>query len=56
MIQWKLSQPEDRDHFKPDVSDLQEKIVKVKMEAVIFNINSTQTAWIRPNRSKDKVR
>jgi len=34
-----LVQPEDRDHFKPDVSDLQEKIVKVKDEAGdLFNI------------------
>ena len=54
---WKLTQPEDRDHFKPDVSDLQDKLVKVEMEAgdlLIFN--SSQPHGIRPNRSKDKVR
>lgn len=54
---WKLDQPEDRDRFKPDVSQLQDKIVKVKMEAgdlLIFN--STEPHGIRPNRSADKVR
>ena len=54
---WKLDQPENRDRFKPDVSGLQDKIVKVKMEAgdlLIFN--SLQPHGIRPNNSKDKVR
>ena len=54
---WKLSQPEDRDHFKPDVSDLTEHLVKVKLNAgdlLIFN--SCQPHGIRPNLSKDKVR
>jgi ectoine hydroxylase-related dioxygenase (phytanoyl-CoA dioxygenase family) len=54
---WKKSQPEDRDHFQPDISGLEDKIVKVKMEAgdlLIFN--STQPHGIRPNRSGDKVR
>ncbi|MDX1328855.1 MAG: phytanoyl-CoA dioxygenase family protein [Arenibacter sp.] len=54
---WKRTQPEDRDRFQPDVSNLQDKIVKVKMEAgdlLIFN--STQPHGIRPNLSKDKVR
>ena len=54
---WKLTQPEDRDHFQPDISGLEDKIVKVKMEAgdlLIFN--STQPHGIRPNRSGDKVR
>ncbi len=54
---WKLTQPEDRDRFKPDVSGLQDRIVKVKMEAgdlLIFN--STEPHGIRPNRSVDKVR
>ncbi|MEH6703257.1 MAG: phytanoyl-CoA dioxygenase family protein [Galbibacter orientalis] len=53
---WKLTQPEDRDHFKPDVSNLQDKIVKVPMEAgdlLIFN--SSEPHGIRPNNS-DKVR
>ncbi|QHT71930.1 phytanoyl-CoA dioxygenase family protein [Rhodocytophaga rosea] len=52
---WKLSQPAERDHFKPDVSGFE--IVKVKMEAgdlLIFN--STQPHGIRPNRSDSKVR
>lgn len=52
---WKLTQPEDRDHFKPDVSGFE--IVKVKMEAgdlLIFN--SLEPHGIRPNRSGDKVR
>ncbi len=54
---WKLTQPKDRDHFQPDVSGLEDKIVKVKMEAgdlLIFN--STQPHGIRPNRSGNKVR
>ncbi|WPP49441.1 phytanoyl-CoA dioxygenase family protein [Catalinimonas niigatensis] len=54
---WKLSQPDDRDHFKPDVSALEDKIVKVKLDAgdlLIFN--SLQPHGIRPNRSEDKVR
>ena len=54
---WKLGQPDDRDHFKPNVDDLKEHIVKVKLDAgdlLIFN--STQPHGIRPNLSKDKVR
>lgn len=54
---WKLTQPEDRDHFQPDISELEDKIVKVKMEAgdlLIFN--STEPHGIRPNKSGDKVR
>lgn len=53
--EWKLSQPEDRDHFKPDVSNFE--LMKVKMEAgdlLIFN--SLQPHGIRPNRSTNKVR
>lgn len=52
---WKKTQPEDRDHFKPDVSGFD--IVKVKMEAgdlLIFN--SLLPHGIRPNRSDNKVR
>jgi len=52
---WKLTQPDDRDHFKPDVTGFE--IVKVKMEAgdlLIFN--STQPHGIRPNTSANKVR
>lgn len=54
---WKLTQPEDRDRFIPDVSDLQDKIVKVPLEAgdlLIFN--SSEPHGIRPNLSEDKVR
>lgn len=52
---WKLTQPTDRDYFKPDVSGFEK--VKVKLEAgdlLIFN--SLQPHGIRPNNSKDKVR
>lgn len=52
---WKLTQPEDRDHFKPDTTGFE--ILKVKMKAgdlLIFN--SSQPHGIRPNRSDDKVR
>lgn len=52
---WKLTQPDDRDHFKPNVSGF--KIEKVKLEAgdlLIFN--SLEPHGIRPNLSTDKVR
>ncbi len=52
---WKMTQPADRDHFKPDVTGFE--LVKVKMEAgdlLIFN--SSLAHGIRPNLSKDKVR
>lgn len=52
---WKLTQPEDRNHFQPDTTGFD--LVKVKMSAgdlLIFN--SSQPHGIRPNRSKDKVR
>ncbi len=54
---WKLTQPADRNHFKPDTTGLEDKIVKVPMEAgdlLIFN--SAEPHGIRANRSKDKVR
>ena len=54
---WKLSQPEGRNKFQPDISGIEEKIVKVSLEAgdlLIFN--STLPHGIRPNNSKDKVR
>ena len=54
---WKSSQPQDRNHFKPDTTDLEDKIVKVPMEAgdmLIFN--SSEPHGIRPNQSTDKVR
>ncbi len=52
---WKLTQPEDRDHFKPETNGFD--IIKVKMRAgdlLIFN--SLLPHGIRPNKSKDKVR
>lgn len=54
---WKLHQPADRNRFQPDVGDLLDMIVKVKMETgdlLIFN--STLPHGIRPNHSKNKVR
>jgi len=54
---WKLTQPEDRNHFQPDITGFEDEVVKVKMQAgdlLIFN--SSQPHGIRPNRSEDKVR
>jgi hypothetical protein len=54
---WKLSQPEDRNRFKPDTTGFEDKFVKVTMEAgdlLIFN--SSQPHGIRPNNTTDKVR
>ncbi|MCP9235906.1 phytanoyl-CoA dioxygenase family protein [Lewinella sp. JB7] len=54
---WKLTQPTDRDPFKPDITGLEDKIVKVPLEAgdlLIFN--SSEPHGIRPNRSEDRVR
>jgi len=54
---WKLDQPEDRNRFQPDITGLEDKLVKVKLEAgdlLIFN--SCLPHGIRPNLSKDKVR
>ena len=54
---WKLTQPEDRHRFQPNLDSLQDKLVKVLMEAgdlLIFN--STEPHGIRPNRSGKKVR
>ncbi len=54
---WKLTQPEDRDYFKPDISQFQDQLVKVPLKAgdlLIFN--STEPHGIRPNKSNDKVR
>jgi len=52
---WKLTQPDDRNHFQPDTTGFE--MVKVKLEAgdlLIFN--SLQPHGIRPNKSDDKVR
>ncbi len=54
---WKLTQPEDRDRFQPDIAGFEEHLVKVKLRAgdlLIFN--STQPHGIRPNLSENKVR
>ncbi len=54
---WKLTQPEDRNHFQPDINGLEDKIEKVAMEAgdlLIFN--SLLAHGIRPNLSNNKVR
>lgn len=52
---WKLTQPDDRDHYKPDTTGFE--IVKVKLNAgdlLIFN--STLPHGIRANTSGNKVR
>jgi len=52
---WKRTQPENRDHFKPDITGFE--LEKIKMNAgdlLIFN--SLQPHGIRPNRTRDKVR
>ena len=54
---WKLTQPEDRNHFQPDIRGIEDKIVKVPLEAgdlLIFN--SSEPHGIRANKSADKVR
>ncbi|QJD80519.1 phytanoyl-CoA dioxygenase family protein [Spirosoma rhododendri] len=54
---WKLTQPTDRNRFRPDTTGFEDKLVKVKMNAgdlLIFN--STLPHGIRPNRSEGKVR
>ena len=54
---WKLDQPEDRNKFQPDISGLEDKIVKVKMEmGDLLIFNSLQPHGIRPNLTEDKVR
>ena len=54
---WKLTQPTDRNHFRPDVIGLEDKIVKVGLEAGDLVIwDSRQPHGIRPNHSDGKVR
>ena len=54
---WKLDQPKDRNKFQPDISGLEDKIVKVKMEmGDLLIFNSLQPHGIRPNLTEDKVR
>lgn len=55
--EWIKTQPKGHDPFKPDITELEDKLVKVKMEAgdlLIFN--SQQPHGIRPNLSNNKVR
>lgn len=53
---WKLTQPEDRNRFQPDIGGLEEELVKVPLEAGdLLVFNSTEPHGIRPNHS-DKVR
>ncbi len=54
---WKHNQPADRNRFQPDISGLEDHLVKVPLEAgdlLIFN--SSLPHGIRPNHSSDKVR
>jgi len=54
---WKLTQPEDRNRFQPDITGFEKHLVKVPLNAgdlLIFN--SSQPHGIRPNLSGDKVR
>jgi ectoine hydroxylase-related dioxygenase (phytanoyl-CoA dioxygenase family) len=54
---WKLTQPEDLNRFQPDMTGLEDELVKVPLEAgdmLIFN--STLAHGIRPNKSENKVR
>ena len=54
---WKLTQPEDRNRFRPNMKGLEDKLVKVPLEAgdlLIFN--SSEPHGIRANNSGDKVR
>tara|TARA_B100000497_G_C7686889_1_gene416538 strand:+ start:859 stop:1827 length:969 start_codon:yes stop_codon:yes gene_type:complete len=54
---WKLTQPEGRDKFQPDITGLEDHIVKVALEAgdlLIFH--SAEPHGIRPNLSDDKIR
>ncbi len=55
--EWKKTQPKDRNHFQPDVTGLEDKIVKVCLEAGDLAIwDSRQPHGIRPNHSDGKVR
>ena len=54
---WKKTQKKDRDKFQPDITGIEDKIIKVPLEAgdlLIFH--SCQPHGIRPNLSKNKVR
>lgn len=52
---WKLTQPEDRNRFRPDTKGFE--MVKVKLEAGdLLVFNSTLAHGIRPNHTDNKVR
>lgn len=54
---WKLTQPQDRNYFQPDITGFEDRLVKPKLYAgdlLIFH--SKQPHGIRPNLSRDKVR
>ena len=56
-MEWVKSQPADRNPFRPDITGLEDKIVKVGLEAGDLVIwNSLQPHGIRPNHSDGKVR
>lgn len=55
--QWKTTQSAERNRFQPDLDGLEDKIIKVGLDAgdlLIFN--SLLPHGIRPNRTKNKVR
>lgn len=55
--EWVKTQPEDKNPFQPNMVELEEKLVKVKMNAGDLLIFNSQLAHgIRPNKSVDKVR
>ena len=54
---WKLTQPDDRNRFQPDITGIENKIVKVPLEASdLLILNSSEPHGIRPNHSEDKAR
>ncbi len=55
--QWIKTQPEGHNPFQPEITGLEDKLVKVTMEAGDLLIFNSQLAHgIRPNLSDDKVR
>lgn len=55
--EWILTQPAGHNPFQPDLSGLEDKIVKVALEAGDLLIFNSQLAHgIRPNLSKNKIR
>lgn len=55
--EWVKTQPVDKNNFQPDMTGLEDKLVKVKLEAGDLLIFNSQLAHgIRPNKSENKVR